>query len=189
MIVWFRSSSGCDLAGDEAIILAEIWGRLCAYILHTHHPQQKILIEPETLIKAHSSLMDFCLSCMAFIQIWYHYVEAFLVVIWLVVKPFWLRFKAIKARDWHKKNFVHDLEESWFPEITSSPHFKKQCEGCVNPVPRLKTRKNTLFACILAVEEAVIVPVGNCDLSISYWDSIWHHMTSLNDAMTSWYLK
>ena len=38
--------------------------------------------------------MDFCPSSMASIQRWFHDVDGFLVMIWLMVKPFFLRFGA-----------------------------------------------------------------------------------------------
>ena len=59
-----------------------------------YYPQKSTNIEWAIPISAHSSPMDFCPSSMASILRWLHDIEAFLVMIWLVVKPFLLRFGA-----------------------------------------------------------------------------------------------
>ena len=75
------------------VMLDEICGKFCS-TAPTHRGQS----EPAILITAHSSWMNFCLSCMASIQTWLHDVEAFLIMIWLVAKPWWLRFVADTQR-------------------------------------------------------------------------------------------
>ena len=88
---WCRSFSGCDLAGCGAI-MAEILGQIL--VRYCQGNTHSILSEPEFLSTIHPHQMDFCLSCMASLQTSSDGVEAFLEVIWLAVKPFWLRFGA-----------------------------------------------------------------------------------------------